>query len=133
VRRIMARSPDRSAEYLVTGNLDPRHAPPIGYAHLTTVAEFRDLLAARFHELELVGAESFTAAWQALLRSQPPEKRRRAGWTWCKRQGVRRRGWRTPTTSYLWAGFGPRTPSERIQSSARAGQVETASAEGRSP
>ncbi|HEY1203074.1 MAG: methyltransferase domain-containing protein [Bryobacteraceae bacterium] len=62
------------AEYLATGNLDPQHAPPIGYAHLTTAAEFRELLAARFEELALVGVESFTAPWQDLFPSKPPEE-----------------------------------------------------------
>jgi ubiquinone/menaquinone biosynthesis C-methylase UbiE len=62
------------AEYLATGNLDPRHAPPIGYAHLTTAAEFRELLAAWFEELALLGVESFTAPWQDLLPSKLAEE-----------------------------------------------------------
>ena len=66
------------AEFLATGNLDPQHAPPIGYAHLTTAAEFRGLLAARFEELALVGVESFTAPWQDLFPSKPAEEA--AGW-----------------------------------------------------
>jgi hypothetical protein len=66
------------AEFLATGNLDPQHAPPIGYAHLTTAAEFRELVAARFEELALVGVESFIAPWQDLFPSKPAEEA--AGW-----------------------------------------------------
>jgi hypothetical protein len=34
---------DFHRSYLEHGNLDPDHAPPMGFAHLTTVAEFRGL------------------------------------------------------------------------------------------
>ena len=61
-------------EFLSTGNLDPRHAPPIGYAHLTTPAEFRELLAPGFEELALMGVESFTAPWQDLFACKSPEE-----------------------------------------------------------
>jgi hypothetical protein len=54
------------------GNLDPEHAPPIGYAHLTTCAEFRALFAGDFEEQAMVGVESFSAAWQARLNDLPP-------------------------------------------------------------
>jgi hypothetical protein len=58
------------AEFLATGNLDPLHAPPIGYAHLTTVAGFRELLGARFEELALVGAGSYrTVAGSVALQA----------------------------------------------------------------
>ena len=40
--------------------VDPEHVPPLGYAHLTTEAEFRALFAAYFTELLLAGVESFT-------------------------------------------------------------------------
>ena len=39
------------------------HAP-IGYAHLTTIAEFHDLPTAGFEEVVALGTESFTPAWQ---------------------------------------------------------------------
>jgi SAM-dependent methyltransferase len=65
-------------EYLATGNLDPQHAPPIGYAHLTAAAEFRELLTAQFEELALAGVESFTAPWQDLFVSKPAEEK--AAW-----------------------------------------------------
>jgi SAM-dependent methyltransferase len=51
-------------QYLTTGILDPEHAPPIRYAHLTTIAEFRELLTRRFEEQALLGTESFTSPWQ---------------------------------------------------------------------
>jgi hypothetical protein len=46
--------------YLVDGNLDPAHAPPLGFAHLTTIAEFRALFQAGFEEMTVAGVESFT-------------------------------------------------------------------------
>lgn len=66
------------AEFFATGNLDPKHAPPIGYAHLTTADEFRELLIVRFQELALVGVESFTGPWQDLFLAKPAEEA--AGW-----------------------------------------------------
>jgi SAM-dependent methyltransferase len=63
-----------AARYLTTGNLDPQHAPPIGYAHLTSVAEFRELLTTHFRELALAGAESFTTAWQDSFQSKSADE-----------------------------------------------------------
>jgi ubiquinone/menaquinone biosynthesis C-methylase UbiE len=68
------RKPGFLAQYLATGSLDPQHAPPIGYAHLTTVSEFRELLTAQFQELALIGTESFTAPWQDVFLSKPSEE-----------------------------------------------------------
>jgi SAM-dependent methyltransferase len=62
-------------EFLVDGRLDPEHAPPIGYAHLTTASEFRSLLQWPFQELALVGTESFTTAWQGQLAGLSQEAR----------------------------------------------------------
>jgi SAM-dependent methyltransferase len=59
-------------QYLRDGNLDPEHAPPIGYAHLSTYAEFRALFAPEFQELALAGVESFSTAWQPTLNDLPP-------------------------------------------------------------
>jgi ubiquinone/menaquinone biosynthesis C-methylase UbiE len=59
--------------FLVDGKLDPEHAPPIGYAHLTTVAEFRALFAGAFEELVLAGTDSFTTVWQGKLVDLPAE------------------------------------------------------------
>ena len=62
------------AQYLRDGNLDPGHAPPIGFAHLSTCAEFRELFVADFEEIALVGVESFSMAWQPTLNDLPPEE-----------------------------------------------------------
>ncbi len=59
-------------QYLRDGNLDPEHAPPIGYAHLSTYAEFRALFVREFEELAFTGVESFSAAWQTTLNDLPP-------------------------------------------------------------
>lgn len=57
--------------YLRDGNLDPEHAPPIGFAHLSTVAEFRELFAGEFEEVALTGVESFSTTWQQTLHDLP--------------------------------------------------------------
>ena len=62
--------------YTRDGNLDPDHAPPIGYAHLTTAAEFRQLLGEHFEEIALTGAESFTSPWQARFAPLSDSERR---------------------------------------------------------
>ena len=61
--------------FLNDGKLDPEHAPPIGYAHLITVSEFRKLFQGAFEELALVGTESFTTAWQSKLTDLSPATR----------------------------------------------------------
>jgi len=60
---------DFHQQFLADGNLDPDHAPPLGFAHLTTVQEFRDLFAGAFEPLILLGVESFTSAWQPVLNT----------------------------------------------------------------
>jgi SAM-dependent methyltransferase len=54
-------------QFLLDGNVDPLHVPPLGYAHLTTSTEFRALFADSFGELVFTGVESFTGVWQSLL------------------------------------------------------------------
>ncbi len=61
------------AEYLATGCLDPKHAPPIGYAHMTTVDEFCRLFVSDFEKLQLIGLESFTSPAPDNLNSEPAE------------------------------------------------------------
>ena len=61
-------------QYLKTGNIDERHAPPLGVAHLTTIAEFRQLFTSEFSELLLLGVESFAGAFQSSLTELPPAK-----------------------------------------------------------
>lgn len=58
---------DLIRRFLRDGNLSPEVVPPFGYAHLTTVEEFRRLFADDFRELTLVGLESFSGPWQAKL------------------------------------------------------------------
>ena len=50
--------------YLLDGNVDPAHVPPLGFAHLTTVAEFRALFLEAFTEELVAGVESFTGHHQ---------------------------------------------------------------------
>jgi SAM-dependent methyltransferase len=59
-------------QYLCDGNLDPEHAPPIGYAHLTTAAEFLALFEGLFEKVAFLGVESFTAVWQKIVSDLPP-------------------------------------------------------------
>ena len=58
-------------QYLRDGNLDPEHAPPIGWAHLTTGAEFLALFEEKFERRAFLGVESFTTAWQNIFRDLP--------------------------------------------------------------
>ena len=60
--------------YLTDGNLDPAHAPPIGFANLTTTSEFRNLFSHKFKELALLGVESFTSVWQQTFSSLSEEQ-----------------------------------------------------------
>lgn len=57
--------------YLADGNLDPEHAAPIGYAHMTNVGEFRALFEGIFQEQALVGVESFSTTAQKHFRELP--------------------------------------------------------------
>jgi SAM-dependent methyltransferase len=61
-------------QFLSDGNLDPEHAPPIGFAHLTTIAEFRELFADRFDEIGMLGLESFAGVWQKTVRELQGEE-----------------------------------------------------------
>ncbi len=51
------------AEFLQDGNLDPDHAPPIAFAHLSWCEEFRSLFREWFDEVAYTGVESFTGIW----------------------------------------------------------------------
>jgi SAM-dependent methyltransferase len=55
------------AQFLEDGNLDPEHAPPLGYAHLTSSDEFHALFADQFNQIALVGVDSFASVWQGIL------------------------------------------------------------------
>jgi ubiquinone/menaquinone biosynthesis C-methylase UbiE len=72
-REVLARL-DFHKQFLSDGNLDPKHAPPIGFAHLTTVGEFRELVTDRFDELSMMGLESFAISEQKLLNELQEEE-----------------------------------------------------------
>jgi len=58
-------------QYLRDGHLDPEHAPPIGYAHMTTATEFVTLFEGKFEEVVFLGVESFTTPWQKIFSDLP--------------------------------------------------------------
>jgi SAM-dependent methyltransferase len=55
------------AQFLHDGNLDPAHAPPLGFAHLSTADELRGLFSTLFDEVLLAGVESFASRGQEVL------------------------------------------------------------------
>lgn len=61
-------------QFLRDGNLDPQHAPPIGHAHLTTIAEFQALFADDFVETTFLAVESFSGPWQQSWAELPAEE-----------------------------------------------------------
>ena len=63
------------SRFMADGNLDPEHAPPLGYAHLTTSEEFRALFEGVFTEVALVGVDTFANVWQEELGRLPVEDR----------------------------------------------------------
>jgi ubiquinone/menaquinone biosynthesis C-methylase UbiE len=75
LRRDFAAQKQWLDRYLREGNLDPAHAPPIGYAHMTTAPEFRALLSDQFEEIALAGVESFTAPWQQQFAALPENQK----------------------------------------------------------
>jgi len=58
-------------QYLRDGNLDPEHAPPIGYAHLTSARDFWALFEGQFEEVVFLGVESFTTPCQKIFSDLP--------------------------------------------------------------
>jgi SAM-dependent methyltransferase len=62
-------------QYLQDGNLDPEHAPPIGYAHLTTARDFLALFDGQFETTAFLGVESFTAPCQKIFGDLPAAER----------------------------------------------------------
>ena len=62
-------------QYLRDGNLDPEHAPPIGYAHLTTARDFLALFEGQFETRAFLGVESFAAPWQKIFGDLPAAER----------------------------------------------------------
>jgi S-adenosylmethionine-dependent methyltransferase len=71
-----ARYRDRRLRFLEDGRLDPEIAPPIGFAYLTTAAEFADLFLEEFDRMALWGLESFTSPAQEKLAHLSEDNRR---------------------------------------------------------
>jgi SAM-dependent methyltransferase len=74
--------PERGSErhgllrrFLTDGLVWPGESIALGHAHLTTVAEFRELFAGEFAELLFVGLESFTGCEQELFVELPEADR----------------------------------------------------------
>ncbi len=61
-------------QLLQNGNVDPIHVPPLGYAHLTTCQELRQLLKAKFQEVTLTGVESFASPWPEAIKELASEE-----------------------------------------------------------
>jgi ubiquinone/menaquinone biosynthesis C-methylase UbiE len=66
---------ERRIRFLEDGRLNPEIAPPIGFAHLTTSAEFADLFTDQFEQIALWGLESFTSPAQQKLLGLSEEDR----------------------------------------------------------
>ena len=65
----------RHRSFMNDGILTPTIAPQIGWAHLTTVVEFRALFGGLFREVALTGVEAFASERQVELMRLPAEER----------------------------------------------------------
>ncbi|MBW4552832.1 MAG: class I SAM-dependent methyltransferase [Aphanocapsa sp. GSE-SYN-MK-11-07L] len=65
---------DFHRQLLQDGNVDPEHAPPLGYGHLTTQAEFLQLFALEFDPMAIIGVESFSAPFATTIQTLAPEE-----------------------------------------------------------
>ncbi len=70
-----ARFREQRLRFLEDGQLNPEVAPPIGFAHLTTSAEFAGLFLTEFDRIALWGLESFTSPTQEKLLGLSEEDR----------------------------------------------------------
>jgi 2-polyprenyl-3-methyl-5-hydroxy-6-metoxy-1,4-benzoquinol methylase len=61
-------------QFLQDGNVDPEHAPPLGYGHLTTQTEFRQLFETEFDQVAMIGLESFSAPFSTTVHTLAPEQ-----------------------------------------------------------
>ena len=59
-------------QFLQDGNVDPDHAPPLGYGHLTTQAEFYQLFETEFDQVAIIGVESFSAPFATTIHTLTP-------------------------------------------------------------
>jgi 2-polyprenyl-3-methyl-5-hydroxy-6-metoxy-1,4-benzoquinol methylase len=56
-------------QFLQDGNVDPDHAPPLGYGHLTTPTEFCQLFETEFDQVAMIGVESFSAPFATTIHT----------------------------------------------------------------
>ncbi len=61
-------------QLLQDGNVDPIHAPPLGYGHLTTAMEFCQLFETDFDQVIMTGVESFSAPFPTTIHTLKPEQ-----------------------------------------------------------
>lgn len=59
-------------QLLQDGNIDPDHAPPLGYGHLTTQTEFCQLFETEFDQVAMIGVESFAAPFATTIHTITP-------------------------------------------------------------
>jgi 2-polyprenyl-3-methyl-5-hydroxy-6-metoxy-1,4-benzoquinol methylase len=59
-------------QFLQDGNVDPDHAPPLGYGHLTTQIEFHQLFQTEFDQVAMIGLESFSAPFATTIHKLEP-------------------------------------------------------------
>ncbi len=59
-------------QFLRDGNVDPDRAPPLGYGHLTTQTEFRQLFESEFEQVALIGVESFSVPFSTAINTLDP-------------------------------------------------------------
>ena len=60
---------DFHQQFLQDGNVDPEHAPPLGYGHLTTQTEFSQLFETEFNQVAMIGIESFSAPFATTIQT----------------------------------------------------------------
>lgn len=61
-------------QFLQDGNVDPDHAPPISYGHLTTQIEFCHLFEPEFDPVAMLGVELFSAPFATNIHTFEPEQ-----------------------------------------------------------
>lgn len=70
---VLARQ-DFYGQFLQDGNVTPEHAPPLGYGHLTTQVEFRQLFETEFEQVAIIGVESFSVPFSTSVHRLEPEQ-----------------------------------------------------------
>jgi len=67
------RSSKLPSAILQDGNVDPEHAPPLGYGHLTTQTEFRQLFETEFDQVA-IGSRIFPPPFLPTVHTLAPEQ-----------------------------------------------------------